>query len=106
MAATAALAILASCLQGKYLVSPKDGWSEPLNLYVLMVAEPAERKSAIIKPLLKPVDNYERDYNMQHKTDFEQSNIMKRKLKKWKDKIEAMAADGYLVSQEKPIIIG
>ena len=100
MAATAALAILASCLQGKYLVSPKSGWSEPLNLYVLMVAEPAERKSAIIKPLLEPVDIFERDYNMQHKVDYEQSNIMKRKLKKWKDKIETMATNGYDTDEE------
>ena len=90
MAATAALAILATCLQGRYVVKAKDGWSEPTNLYVLMVAEPAERKSAITRLMLAPVEHFEIEYNKQHKTDFEKSDIMKQRLKRQKGRLEAM----------------
>lgn len=48
MAATAALTIMATCLQGKYKVAAKPDWIEPLNLYALIIAEPSERKSAIV----------------------------------------------------------
>ena len=44
MAATAALAIVALTMQGKYKVRGKDDWVEPVNLYAVNVAEPAERK--------------------------------------------------------------
>ncbi len=48
MAATAALAVVALTMQGKYKVRGKDDWVEPVNLYAVNVAEPAERKSAVI----------------------------------------------------------
>lgn len=45
MAATAALAVLALCQQGKYRIKGKDDWIEPLNLFTVIVAESSERKS-------------------------------------------------------------
>ena len=46
MAAAAGLAILALCVQGKFRIEGKPNWQEPLSLYTLVVAPPAERKSA------------------------------------------------------------
>ena len=37
MAATAALAVLATCIQGKYRVQAKPDWIEPTNLYILII---------------------------------------------------------------------
>lgn len=51
MAAVAALAVMAVCAQGKYAVQGKPDWLEPLNLYAVIVANPAERKSAILSRL-------------------------------------------------------
>ena len=48
MSASAALAILALCEQGKFRIRGKADWTEPLNLFVVIVAEPSERKSAVI----------------------------------------------------------
>ena len=48
MSASAALAVLALCQQGKYRIAGKEDWREPLNLFVVIVAEPSERKSAVI----------------------------------------------------------
>ena len=44
MSATASLAILALSLQGKFLIEGKKDWREPMNLYTIVVAPPAERK--------------------------------------------------------------
>ena len=45
MTAICALSVLSICLQGKYKVSPKPGWVEPLNLFTLIIAPPGERKA-------------------------------------------------------------
>ena len=58
MAGTAAIAAMASCIQGKYLVKAKTDWIEPTNLYALMVAEPSERKSAVTSLIVKPINLY------------------------------------------------
>ena len=45
MPALQVLAVAALCLQGKFIVNPKPGWIEPLNLYAVTVARPSDRKS-------------------------------------------------------------
>lgn len=63
MAAVAALATAALCVQKKYLVKGKENWLEPLNLYPVVVAPPAERKSAIMQAMTKFVYEYEQTTN-------------------------------------------
>lgn len=63
MSASAALAILALCEQGKFRIRGKADWTEPLNLFVVVVAEPSERKSAVISLMTRPVNAFEADYN-------------------------------------------
>jgi len=59
MAGVAALAVIALCVQRKYKVRAKSDWEEPLNLYSVLVAKPAERKSAIMNFLTKYIAQYE-----------------------------------------------
>ena len=47
MPASVALSALSVCLQGKAKVSFSPYWSEELNLYMLIIAPPGERKSAV-----------------------------------------------------------
>ena len=42
MSASAALAILALCQQGKFRIRGKADWTEPLNLFLVIVAEPSK----------------------------------------------------------------
>lgn len=57
MATLYALSVVALCLQRKYKVSPfvGDDYAEPVCLFVLVLADSGERKSALIQRLLKPV---------------------------------------------------
>ena len=94
MAATAALAVLALCQQGKYRIRGKDDWIEPLNLFTVIVAEPSERKSAVISHMAGAVHRFEAAYNQQHADAVERSRVEKRMLEKQQRNLEEMVLKG------------
>ncbi|GIW51244.1 MAG: hypothetical protein KatS3mg081_0599 [Gemmatimonadales bacterium] len=53
------LAMLATAAGGRVEIEARPGWIEPVNLYVLGVAPPAERKSAVFRELTAPVLEFE-----------------------------------------------
>lgn len=59
MAAVVALGILAVATQRYYRIEGNSGYYEPLNLYVLLVAEPGERKSSIMQSFIRFLNDYE-----------------------------------------------
>lgn len=63
MCAIASLAVISGTVQGKYKIRGKPGYFEPLNLYALIIANPAERKSAVIRAMTKHIHKYEREEN-------------------------------------------
>lgn len=94
MAVTAALAVLALCQQGKYRIKGKDDWIEPLNLFTVIVAEPSERKSAVINHMTGAVHRFEAEYNKQHSGAVERSRMEKRILEKQQRNLEEMVIKG------------
>lgn len=56
-----ALGVMATCLQRKFEVMVSPDWSEPLNLFVGVIAPPAERKSAVLSAVTKPLRDHERE---------------------------------------------
>lgn len=94
MAATAALAVLALCQQGKYRIKGKDDWIEPLNLFTVIVAEPSERESAVINHMTGAVHRFEAEYNKQHSGAVERSRMEKRILEKQQRNLEEMVIKG------------
>ena len=94
MAGTAALSILSVCLQGKYRVQGKPDWLEPLNTYVLIVASPSERKSAVLNQMLRPLNAYEAQVNQRDAAQVEASRMRKRVLEKRQKVLEDQIAKG------------
>jgi hypothetical protein len=94
MAATASLAIMSLCMQGRYRIYGKADWNEPVNLYTLIIAEPSERKSAIISFMTRPVNEYELNYNNTNAGRFEASRMRKSALENKKKTIETQYAKG------------
>ena len=98
MAATAALAVIALAVQGKYKVRGKEDWVEPVNLYAVNVAEPAERKSAVISLMTRFMSEYEAEYNKQLSAKLEVNQMAKRVLERKKaaiiEKVSKGTADG------------
>ena len=66
MPASVALAALSVCLQGKAKVSFSPFWSEELNLYMLIIAPPGERKSAVFSAMTAPINKFVNEYNALH----------------------------------------
>lgn len=64
MPASAVLGILSVCLQGKFLVRIKPDWEENVNLYILVIARPSERKSPVLQNLVYPLYSYTKEQNI------------------------------------------
>lgn len=63
MAAVISIGVMASCLQGKYVIEPKPGYREPLNMYTMIIASPGERKSSVLSEMCAPLYDYEKQMN-------------------------------------------
>lgn len=66
LAAVPELANCAVAIGRKFLVSPKPGWREPLNLYALSAAVTGEGKSAVMSWLKRPLADFQDDWNREH----------------------------------------
>lgn len=86
MPASVALAALSVCLQGKAKVSFSPYWSEELNLYMLIIAPPGERKSAVFSAMTSPINKFVNEYNALHLIDvqtyFNSKKMLDTKLNK------------------------
>ena len=69
MAAGVALGVLAACLQGKVRVEGNIGHYEQTSLYVFLIAPPGSRKSAVIRVMTEPIEDYEQTYNERKKPE-------------------------------------
>lgn len=67
MASVASLATVATAIQGKFEIESKKGYIEPLNLYFMVVAKPAERKSAVTRDMTTTIYTYEKAENEKRK---------------------------------------
>jgi len=94
MSASAALGVLSICTQGKYRIRGKQDWVEPLNLYIVIIAEPSERKSAVISFSTRPVNEFESGYNKQNAAAMEASRMKKRILERRQKTLEEQMAKG------------
>ncbi|MER3439746.1 MAG: hypothetical protein C4296_00005, partial [Gemmataceae bacterium] len=54
------LAVLAVCCQKKCVVRVRDGWSEPLALYVVVALPPGTRKTSVFLEVTAPLEAWER----------------------------------------------
>lgn len=94
MAGALSIAVMSTCLQGKFMVQGKADWYEPLNTYVLGIAPPSERKSAVQKLMLRPVNEYEIKYNKENAALVEGSRMQKRILERRQKAVEDQMAKG------------
>ncbi len=88
------LALMAVCLQGKYKVRAKPGWTEPLNLFMDVTLGPSERKSAVLNRLEAPIIEFEKKFNLDHANAIEASASKRSVLEKRKRFLEDQLAKG------------
>ncbi|MBQ6143367.1 MAG: DUF3987 domain-containing protein [Clostridia bacterium] len=83
-----ALGILAVCNQGNFVVRIKPEYYESLSLYTIAVAEPGERKSAVINIISKPIFDFVKDYNTNHKNEIAKNEAIHRSLQRLLEETE------------------
>ena len=74
MASVIGLDVLSVCLQGKYQVEGTPGYTEQLSLYTAVIASSGERKSGVMRPMTRPLYEYEHEYNEQHASEIRQNH--------------------------------
>lgn len=77
----------AACAKN-FTVEMKSGWQEPTNLYVLIVLEPGNRKSAIFRLTTKSIYEFERRLREDFAPLVEQNQSKLRMLKKRQEHLE------------------
>ena len=82
MTAVPGLAAAALCVQGKFIINPKPGWVEPLNLYATVVARPSERKTPALALMTRPLHAFEKEENRRRAPLVEESNMRQKVLRK------------------------
>ena len=75
MGASIVLGILAACIQGKYEIEGKKHHVEPLSIYSLVVADPAERKSPVFEKMAAPLKKYQSDLNQKLEPEIKQQEL-------------------------------
>ncbi|MBI3843244.1 MAG: DUF3987 domain-containing protein [Planctomycetes bacterium] len=56
-----ALATIATACAKKAIVKVREGWVEPLNVYIVIALDPGNRKSAVFRDLAAPIEKYEQE---------------------------------------------
>ncbi len=83
------LAIISVCIQGKVFIQAKTDYRESTNLYVLIISEPGERKSPLLKILSAPLYEYEMSINKERKVKIREDEIklkvMQKKLSEYEE---------------------
>ncbi len=87
MAAVACLTACSACMRNLYKVEGKSDWMEPTNLYSVIIAEPSERKSSVIRFITKPIDDFIDEFNKAHSVDIEMSRARRQRLENKKNSL-------------------
>lgn len=115
MASAALLAACSFCFSGVYKVEGKPGHQEPLNLYVLIIAEPAERKSPVMRYIREPFDSFCKVINDQNQHELfaadEKCRLLeaeleqKRKSRSDPEELAGLREEIELLKKKKPVRI-
>ncbi len=61
LAALLALAVCSAVIARRVVIEPRFGWREPVNLYVAVLLEPGNRKSAVFTDATRPLSELEEE---------------------------------------------
>jgi len=88
------LAAIATATAGKAIVIPHYGWSEPLNISTCGIGSSGERKSALHRAIIAPLDAWERAEIERLALDHAEQRSRRRVKEMELKKAERLAAEG------------
>jgi hypothetical protein len=88
-----ALAVAGSCIARRVDVQPRPGWTEPTNLFVAVVLEPGNRKSAVFADATDPLREYERELIESRRAEVARALCERRQKEHRLRKLERLAGE-------------
>jgi putative DNA primase/helicase len=58
------LSVISTAIAKRFVVSPKEGWFEPVNIYTLIALPPANHKSLVLQRCTKPLVEWEKEQSL------------------------------------------
>lgn len=58
------LGVISTAIAKRFVVSPKEGWLEPVNIYTLVALPPANHKSLVLQRCTKPLGEWEKEQSI------------------------------------------
>jgi hypothetical protein len=86
------LGVLSTVVAKRFVVSPKDGWREPVNIYTLIALPPANNKSLVLNACTKPLLEWEQQQAIQHDFDIKRRRSERKTQEKIIEVLRAKAA--------------
>lgn len=85
------LSACATALARKIKVVPRQGWEEPVNLYVVVALPPAARKSVVFRAVAAPIATYEQEQVVEARPGIEKAKEVYEILEQRKKRARAQA---------------
>ena len=82
MVVASILGVLSTALCKKFVVSPKDCWNEPVNIYTLVALPPASNKSLIAKNTTFPLIEWEKEQYRERGADIKKLHSKRKSEEK------------------------
>ena len=87
------LAVCSACIARRVLVEPRPGWREPVNLFVAVLLEPGNRKSAVFTDAMKPLRELEAELVEAARPEVARAQSERRQAEARLRKLEKSAAE-------------
>ncbi len=93
LAGLLSLAVCAAAIARQVVVSPREGWEEPTNLFVAVLQAPANRKSAVFSDVTKPLKEIEAELINESRPLIARAQSERRQSEKRLRKLEKSAGE-------------
>lgn len=93
LAALLALAVCSSCIAGRVEIEPHPRWREPTNVYVAVLLDPGNRKSAVFNDATHPLREAERTLIEEARPAVARAQSQRRQVQRRLDRCEKLAAE-------------
>jgi len=89
-----ALAVCSSLLARRVEVEPRPGWREPVNIYIAILLDPGNRKSAVFREAIAPLEELEKHLAQQEAAEIAAAQSKYRQAEARLKNLESQAAKG------------
>lgn len=93
LAGLLSLAVCSACIAKRVRIECSPGWTEPTNLFVAVLLDPANRKSAVFREVSDPLNDLENELIEASRPEIARQRSRRRQLESQLKKLEKAAAE-------------